>query len=250
MGKLENKVAVITGGNSGIGLATAQEFLKEGAKVIITGRNEKSIQEAVASLGEGASGVIADVSKLEDLRELPQKISEKADKIDILFVNAGIAKFAPIGQVDEAFFDDQFDVNVKGAYFTIQHLLPLFNEKGGSIILNASISANIGMPNSSVYAATKAALISLGRTLSAELIERGIRVNTISPGPITTPIYGKLGLPEEQLNEMAGSMQNQVPMKRFGNPEEIAKVATFFASDDSSFVLGVELVADGGMSTL
>ena len=249
MKKLENKVAVITGGNSGIGLATAQEFKAQGAKVVIVGRRQESLDEALNTLGEGAYAVLADVSKKADLEALPQKVENQVGKIDILFVNAGIAFFAPVDQVNEDFFDQTFNVNVKGAYFTIQKLLPIFNDNG-SVILNASIAANLGMAGSSVYAASKAAVLSFARTLSAELVERGIRVNSISPGPITTPIYGKMGMPAEQMEGFASSMQEQVPMKRFGSSEEIAKVALFLASDDSSFILGEEITVDGGLSTL
>ncbi len=167
----------------------------------------------------------------------------------MLFLNAGIAKLAPIEQTDEAMYDETFNINVKGLYFTVKHLLPLMGE-GTSIIINASINANIGMPNSSVYAASKAAVISLARTLSGELVNRGIRVNALSPGPINTPIFSKMGMSPEQLEATATSIQQQVPMGRFGRPEEIAKAALFLASDDSSFVIGAELVADGGMSTL
>lgn len=249
MKKLENKVAVITGGNSGIGLSTAQEFKAQGAKVVIVGRRQESLDEALQTLGEGSYAVLADVSKKADLEALPHKIEEQVGKIDILFVNAGIAFFAPVDQVDEAFFDQTFDVNVKGAYFSIQKLLPIFNDNG-SIILNASIAANVGMAGASVYAASKAAVLSFARTLSAELVERGIRVNSISPGPISTPLYGKMGMPAEQVEGFANSIQEQVPMKRFGTPEEVAKVVLFLASQDSSYILGEEITIDGGMTTL
>jgi len=249
MKRLNGKVAVITGGNSGIGLATAKDFIAEGASVIITGRNKEAINKAVNELGNDAYGIVSDTGDITQLNALRAKVFELFPKIDILFINAGIGKFAPIEQVDEDHFDEQFSINVKGAYFTIQQLLPLIND-GGSIILNTSISAHIGMANSSVYSATKAALITFARTLSSELLSRRIRVNAISPGPINTPIFGKTGMPADQLEQLAQGIQSQVPLGRFGNPEEIAKVATFFASDDSSFVLGAELIADGGMATL
>lgn len=249
MSQLSGKTAVITGGTTGIGFATAREFRAQGARVIITGSHPDSVADARAALGDDVTGIVADVSRVTDIRRQSEEIRQAAGRIDILFVNAGIARFAPVDQVDEATWDASFNVNVKGAFFTIQQLLPLINE-GGSIIINASINASIGMPNSSVYAASKAAVISLARTLSAELVARGIRVNAISPGPVETPLFGKLGIPEAQLSEMAGAIQNQVPMRRFGKPEEIARVATFLASPDSSFMLGSEVVVDGGMSTL
>ncbi len=249
MGKLTGKVAVITGGNSGIGLTTAQEFLREGARVLITGRNETAVTEAVSTLGEGASGLVSDTNQMDDVLSLGEKVAALVGKIDVLFVNAGMGKFAPIEQMSETVFDEIMDTNFKGAYFTLQALLPLLNE-GGSIILNTSINAHIGMAGASVYAASKAALLSLIRNLSTELLPRRIRVNAISPGPIGTPMWGKLPLPAEQLQAMAGHVQSQIPLGRFGTAEEIAKIALFFASDDSSFVLGAELIADGGMATL
>lgn len=249
MRRLENKTALITGGNSGIGFATAKEFLKQGAQVIITGRNLQALDEAKQALGEDAHILLSDTSSLDDIRKLPARVQDIFQHLDILFINAGIGKFAPIDAVDENHFDEQFDINVKGAFFTIQQLLPLIND-GGSIILNTSINAHIGMPNASVYSATKAALITFARTLSSELLPRRIRVNAISPGPIKTPIFGKTGITTDQLEELKNNIENKVPLGRFGDPEEIAKVATFFASDDSSFVLGAELIADGGMATL
>lgn len=249
MNKLANKVALITGGSSGIGLATAKAFAEEGAEVIITGRNQKSLDKAIGELGHQVTGIVSDTAQLADIENLAAKLQSQGKRIDVLFLNAGIAKLVPIEQTDEALYDETFNINVKGLYFTVKHLLPLMGE-GTSIIINASINANIGMPNSSVYAASKAAVISLARTLSGELVSRGIRVNALSPGPINTPIFSKMGMSEEQLQQTAASIQQQVPMGRFGRPEEIAKAALFLASDDSSFVIGAELVADGGMSTL
>jgi len=249
MKRLENKVAVITGGNSGIGLATAREFLNEGAQVVLTGRDKSTLDQAASELGSQALTVVSDAGKLDDIQRLATLVKEKFGRVDVLFLNAGIAKFAPIEMIDEATYEDTFDVNVKGVFFTVKALLPLMKE-GSSVIINASINANIGMANSSIYAASKAAALSFARTLSGELVSRKIRVNAISPGPVNTPIYGRLGLPPEQLEQMAGSIQGQVPLGRFGTPEEIAKVALFFASDDSSFILGAELVVDGGMSTI
>jgi NAD(P)-dependent dehydrogenase (short-subunit alcohol dehydrogenase family) len=249
MSRLQNKTALITGGNSGIGLATAKEFLAQGAKVIITGRNQAALDKAKQELGGNVYAVLSNASSMSDVRKLKEQVQLIVPSLDILFVNAGIGKFMPIDAVTEDHFDEQFNVNVKGAFFTIQGLLPIIND-GGSIILNSSISAHIGMASASVYSATKAALLSFARTLSAELVQRKIRVNAISPGPIATPIFGKMGIPAEQAEGMRADIQGKVPLGRFGNPEEIARVATFFASDDSTFVLGAELIADGGMATL
>ena len=249
MGKLEGKVAVVTGGNSGIGLATAKEFSDQGAKVAISGRDQQTLNSAKKEIGNGVLVVKADTSKLGDIDALFGAVKKEFGKIDVLFVNAGVGKFVPIESVDEEFFDEIMDINFKGAYFTIQKALPLLNDNA-SIILNTSINAHIGMPNSSVYAASKAALITLARTLSAELVGRGIRVNAVSPGPVTTPIFDKAGLAAQDRQALTKSIQAQVPMKRFGLPEEIAKTVLFLASSDSSFLLGTEIVADGGMSRL
>lgn len=249
MGKLEGKVAVVTGGNSGIGLATAKEFKEQGARVIITGRDQQTLDDARRELGADVQAVRSDTSSLTDIDKLFALVKEKFGKIDVLFVNAGVGKFVPFDAVSEEFFDSIMDINFKGAYFTIQKALPLLNDNA-SIVLNASINAYIGMPNSSVYAASKAALITLARTLSAELVDRGIRVNVVSPGPVRTPIFGKLGMTPDLLDETLNNIQAQVPMKRFGRPEEIAKTVLFLASDDASFLLGTEIVADGGMSQL
>lgn len=249
MKRLENKTALITGGNSGIGFATAKEFIAQGAQVIITGRNQAALDQAKKELGANVYTILSNTSSMDDINKLPAQVKAFFPRIDILFINAGIGKFAPIESVSETQFDEQFNVNVKGAYFTIQQLLPLIND-GGSIILNTSISAHIGMATTSVYSATKAALITFARTLSAELLPRKIRVNAISPGPVKTPIFGKIGVPADQLEGMTADLQSKVPLGRFGAPEEIARVATFFASDDSSFVLGAELIADGGTATL
>lgn len=249
MGKLEGKVAVITGGNSGIGLATAREFSEQGARVVITGRAQQTLDAAVRAISGDVLAVRADAASLADIDRLFATVKEKFGQVDVLFINAGIGKFAPLEAVTEELFDDIMDINFKGAYFTIQKALPLLSD-GASIVLNTSINAHIGMPNSSVYAASKAALITLARTLSAELLGRGIRVNAVSPGPVSTPIYGRLGLSDEVLDETAKNIQAQVPLKRFGRPEEIAKTVLFLASSDSSFLLGTEIIADGGMSQL
>lgn len=246
MNRLQNKTALITGGNSGIGFATAKEFLEQGANVIITGRSQAALDQAKKDLNGQVHTILSNTSSLSDVRALAKQVQQITPRLDVLFVNAGVGKFAPIEAVTEEHYDEQFNINVKGAYFTIQELLPLFND-GGSIILNTSINAHIGMATSSVYSATKAALLTLAKTLSSELLPRRIRVNAISPGPVTTPIFGKTGLPEEELK---ASVKSKVPLGRFGEPAEIAKIATFFASEDSTFVLGAELIADGGMITL
>jgi len=249
MGKLEGKVAVITGGNSGIGLATAKEFKEQGAQVVITGRDQQTLDEAKREIGGDVLAVRSDASSLTDIDKLFAAVKEEFGHIDVLFINAGIGKFAPVEAVTEEEFDSIMDINFKGAYFTIQRALPFLNDNA-SIVLNTSIAAHIGMPNSSVYAASKAALITLARTLSAELVGRGIRVNAVSPGPVTTPILNRLGLPPEALEETRNSLTDQIPMKRFGRPEEIAKTVLFLACTDSSFLLGTEIIADGGMSQL
>ncbi|PWV56593.1 SDR family oxidoreductase [Chitinophaga sp. S165] len=249
MNRLENKVAVITGGNSGIGFATAKLFIEEGAKVIITGRRQESVDKAVEELGDQAMGIVSDTGNMKDINNLRAQVAAVHPSIDILFLNAGIAKFTSIESADETFFDEQFDINVKGSYFTIQQLLPLLKD-GSSIVLNTSINAHIGMANAAIYAASKAAQLTLIRNLSAEFLNRKIRVNAVSPGPISTPLYNKLGLSEEHLSATASGILSQIPVGRFGTPEEIAKVVLFLASEDSSFLLGAELVADGGMSTL
>jgi len=249
MNRLQNKIAVITGGNSGIGFETAKEFIAEGAQVVITGRNKASLDKAVQELGSKARAVVSDVADFTAIKNLGKQVAAIAPRIDIVFINAGVAKFSPIETADEAHFDEQFNINVKGSFFTIQQLLPLINN-GGSIILNTSINAHIGMANASVYSASKAAQLTFIRTLSAELLPRQIRVNAISPGPIATPLYGKLGLTEDVLEQTANGIKSQIPLGRFGTPNEIAKIAVFFASEDSAFVLGAELIASGGMATL
>lgn len=249
MSRLSGKVGVITGGNSGIGLATATAFVNEGARVAIMGRDPSTLDAAVRGLGDAAIGVQGDVLRLADLDRLYDTVRNRLGRIDVLFVNAGVVQMRPIENVDEAHFDQIFGVNIRGAYFTIQKALPLFND-GGAIILNTSVANRTGNAAFSVYSATKAALRSLARTLSAELVDRGIRVNAISPGPIETPIFSRLGIPEDALNDVAAAFRERVPMKRFGSAEEIANAVLFLATASSSFVLGHELVVDGGMSQL
>ncbi len=248
MSKLAGKVAVITGGNSGIGLATAKAFKAEGAEVVIFGRNQETLNSAASELGD-VFAVQGDVANLADLDRLYAQVKERHGRIDVLFVNAGVAFFAPLEASDEAFFDSLMDVNVKGAYFTVQKALDLIQDNA-SIILTTSVVNQVGMPNASVYAATKAAVRSLARSMASELSGRGIRVNAISPGPIETPLFGRLGMSEEQIQEFAQGVLSQVPLGRFGQAEEIAKAATFLATSDSSYVQGAELVADGGMTQL
>ncbi len=249
MNRFEGKIAVVTGGNSGIGLATAKELAANGAKVVIAGRDQKTLDEAVQSIGNDAFGVKTDISKLSDIENLFNEASGKFGKIDILFVNAGIGKFAPLEQSDEALFDEIVDINFKGSYFTVKYALPFLND-GASIVFTTTVAAKTGMPGASVYGASKAAIHALTKIFAAELVGRRIRVNAVSPGPIDTPIFDKMGAPEEAKKEMKGGMAAQVPMKRFGTAEEVAKTVAFLASDDSSFITGVEIDVDGGMGQL
>src|SRR5256885_3125865 len=245
MKRLEGKVAVVTGGNSGIGLATAQRLQEEGAKVVIAGRSRKTLDEAVKTIGNGVVAVQADVAKLTDVDKLYAEVSQKLGKIDVLFVNAGVAKFPSLAETSESVYDELFDINMKGAYFTIQKALPFLND-GASIILNTSVAGSKGFAGASAYSATKAALRSLARTAAAELVGRRIRVNAVAPGPIVTPILGRTGLPKEALDELAEGILAQVPMKRFGQPEEVAGVVAFLASQDASYITGVEISVGGG----
>jgi NAD(P)-dependent dehydrogenase (short-subunit alcohol dehydrogenase family) len=249
MKRLEGKVAVVTGGNSGIGLAAAKRLQEDGAKVAILGRSRKTLDEAVKTIGNGVVAVQGDVAKLTDLDKLYAEVSQKLGKIDVLFVNAGVAKFAPFAETSESTYDENFDINIKGAYFTIQKALPLLND-GASIILNTSVVNQKGTVGASAYAATKAALRSLARTAAAELASRGIRVNTVAPGPIATPIFGRPGLSKDAIDEFAKSVIAQVPMKRFGQPEEVAGAVAFLASKDASYITGVEINVDGGLGQI
>jgi NAD(P)-dependent dehydrogenase (short-subunit alcohol dehydrogenase family) len=246
MARLTGKAAVVTGGNSGIGLATAKRFREEGAKVAISGRDQKTLDEAVKIIGGEVIAVRADVAKLGDLDRLYKTVAEKFGKIDVLFANAGIAKFAPVTDSTEALFDETFDINVKGVYFTIQKALPLLNE-GASIIINSSVASESGLSGSSIYSATKAAVRSFARTLTAELVGRGIRINVVSPGPVQTPILGRNGLSQEAIDDVARYLVSKVPMNRFGKPEEVADTVLFLASPESSYVTGVDINVDGGM---
>ena len=249
MKRLEGKVAVITGGNSGIGLASAKRLAEEGARVAISGRNRKTLDEAAKIIGQNTLAIQADTSKVVDTEQLLKEVRQKLGKIDVLFVNAGIAKFAPIADSSEAFFDEQFNTNVKGAYLTLQKAIPHLND-GASVILNTSVVSTKGQANASVYSSTKAALRSFARTAASELIGRGIRVNAVAPGPIETPIFGKTGLSAEEIAGFAKHILETVPMKRFGKPEEVAGAVAFLASSDASYITGVELNVDGGMGQL
>jgi NAD(P)-dependent dehydrogenase (short-subunit alcohol dehydrogenase family) len=247
MDRLKGKRALITGGTSGIGLETAREFLREGARVAITGKNPATLESARNELGSDVLVIASDASDVAAQKAIAETLRREFRGLDVLFVNAGIADLKPVEQWDEAAFDRSFAMNLKGPFFLIQALLPIFANPA-SIVLNASVNAHIGMPNTTVYGASKAALLSLTRTLSGELIARGIRVNAVSPGPIATPLYGKLGLSEADLKSVAASIQSQVPAGRFGKPSEIASAIVFLASDESAFTVGSELLIDGGMS--
>ena len=249
MKRLQGKVAVITGGNSGIGLATAKRLKDEGAKVAITGRSQKTLDEAVKALGDDVLAIQSDVSKTAEVERIFQAVTKKLGKIDVLFANAGVAKFLPVPLVTEEHYDEQFDINAKGAYFTIQKSLPYLND-GASVILNTSVVSHKGLPEGSVYAATKAAMRSLTRSFASSLVDRKIRVNAVAPGPIETPIFERTGLPKEALDNFAASVLNGVPMKRFGKPEEVAATVAFLASSDASYITGIELNVDGGMGQI
>jgi len=247
--RFEGKVAVITGGNSGIGLAAAKAFVAEGAKVVIMGRDEATLKAAQVELGPGAMAIRADVSRVADITAAMERIRRAFDRIDVLFVNAGIGKFAPLEEVTEALFDETVSTNLKGAYFTVQKATPLL-ATGAAVVLNGSISAHAGMPNQSVYGASKAGVVSLAKTLSADLLPRGVRVNVISPGPVETPIFERMGMSEEQTQQTKEWIVQQTPLKRFAQPDEIAEAVLYLSSPESRFVVGTELVIDGGMIQL
>ena len=244
--KLEGKIALVTGGSTGIGLATAKRFVAEGAKVIITGRRKEVVEAAAKEIGPAATGIQSDASNLADLDKLFAQIKKQYGRIDVLFANAGGGEFATIDQVTEAHFDKIYNTNVKGVVFTVQKALPLI-PNGGAIVLNASIVSIKGMAAFGVYNSTKAAVRSFARTWTNELKDRQIRVNVVSPGPIDTPIFDGLGESEEHVKQLKASFAAQVPLGRIGTSDEIAKAVAFLASDDASFVAGVELFVDGGM---
>jgi len=249
MNRLKGKRALITGGTTGIGLETARRFIAEGARVVITGTNPTTLEAARSDLGSDVLVLSSDAASPAEQKTLADSVKRHFGQLDILFINAGLVQLKPLEQWTEESFDRSFAVNVKGPFFLIQALLPVFAPKA-SVVLNGSVNAHIGMPNSSVYASTKAALISFVRTLSGELIARGIRFNAVSPGPISTPLYGKLGFSEADLKHVAASIEGQVPAGRFGTAAEVADAVLFFASDESNFSVGSELLIDGGMSEI
>jgi NAD(P)-dependent dehydrogenase (short-subunit alcohol dehydrogenase family) len=251
--RLKGKIAVITGGNSGIGLATVHRFVQEGAYVFIVGRRQSELDAAVQEVGKNVIGVQCDVSNLEDLDRLYNTVKQQKGRIDILFANAGIAESASLESISESHFDKIFNVNVKGLLFTVQKALPLFQDiGGGSIILTASVGGSKGFDGLSVYNATKAAVRSFARSWTIDLKQRKIRVNVVSPGPIATPMLSSAGmeLSEEQVEQFKTSIINAVPLGRMGNPDEVAKAVSFLASDDSSYIAGIELFVDGGMAQI
>jgi NAD(P)-dependent dehydrogenase (short-subunit alcohol dehydrogenase family) len=243
MSKLDGKTAVVTGGSSGIGYATARKIRELGAKVIITGRNPEAVDKAAGEIG--AVGLVADQASLGDTDALVEFAKEELGGVDVLFINAGIAAFAPVEHLTEEQFDATMNINFKGAFFTLQKFLPILRD-GASVINLSSINAYTGMPNTAVYAASKAALNSLTRTAAYELAPRKIRVNAVNPGPTNTAIFGKLGMPDEAIQEFASAMQNRIPLKRFGEPEDVAALVAFLASDEAGFITGAEYNIDGG----
>lgn len=246
MSTFSGKTVVITGGTSGIGLATAEEFIDKGAKVIITSRKKQNIDDTVRKLGDNASGFVSDAGKTSDLWNLRAEVEKHAEHIDILFVNAGFGRFNSLSETTEEEFDNQFNALVKGGYFTVQQLAPIVKD-GGSIIFNTSVVADMAMPGASVYGAAKSAVSYLNKSFANELKERNIRVNAVSPGPIGTNFFNEAGVPEEQQEQMASQILSQVPMNRFGEPKEIARTVTFLASEDASYITGSEIQVDGGM---
>jgi len=245
MSNLSNKIAVVTGGNSGIGYSTAKELISLGARVIITGRNKAAVDKAAGQLG--ATGIVADQGKLGDISRLAEEVRAGAGKVDILFLNAGIASFSPVETASEEHYDSIMDLNVKGVYFTVQKFLPLLND-GASIIFNTSVNAVLGVPGSSIYSASKAALLAINKVLAKELAPRKIRVNAVSPGPVATPLYDKLGMKQEELEGFGQVLGSKVLLSRFANPEEVANVVRFLASDDASYITGTEITVDGGLT--
>ncbi|QNK02196.1 SDR family oxidoreductase [Dyella telluris] len=249
MKRYADKTVLVTGGNSGIGLAAAKAYAAEGARVIITGRDATALKQAADAIGPTALALRSDAASLADGKALAHELTGRGLRLDAVFINAGIAKFASLENADETLWNQIFDTNVKGPYFQLQALLPLLNQ-GAAIVINGSINAHIGMPDTSIYAASKAALVSMARTLSAELLPRGVRVNVVSPGPVSTPIYNKLGVDAAALDAVAGQIQAQIPLGRFGTPEEIASTVLHLTARESAFIVGTEVIVDGGMSQL
>ena len=249
MRRFTNKIVVITGGTSGIGLAAAKQFIKEGAKVVVTGRNPQSVSDAQMEIGPDGLAIAADVTKSAELESLFQQVREKYGRIDVLYVNAGIAKLGSVAETTEDVFDYVLSANFRGAYFTVQKALPLLPD-GGSIVFTTSWFDAAGVAGTSAVSASKAALRNFTRTLASELINRNIRVNAVSPGVIETPLFGKLGLGEADAQQLGHTLLQQIPVKRFGKPEEVATAVAFLASDDASYITGVELAVDGGRTQL
>ncbi|MEJ7740418.1 MAG: glucose 1-dehydrogenase [Chitinophagaceae bacterium] len=245
MNKLKNKVAVVTGGNSGIGFATAKEFIAQGASVVITGRDQSAVDEAVNQLGSNAIGIRSDAASLNDTEALVEQVKATFGKVDILFVNAGVFFAEPVGQITEKTFDNIMGINFKGALFTTEKFLPILSD-GGSVINLSSVSSFAVGAGTAIYAASKAALNAYNRTAAIELAPRKIRVNAIVPGMVATGLSAKAGIPDEVIKEMNSFMESKIPLKRFGKPEEIAKLAAFLASEDASFITGAEYTIDGG----
>ncbi|HEX2539929.1 MAG TPA: glucose 1-dehydrogenase [Caldimonas sp.] len=249
-GRFRGKVALVTGGNSGMGLAVAAKLVAEGAHVVLSGRNAATVERAARELGDAALGVVADVGSVAEIDRLIERTRDfGGGRLDVVFANAGSATFGPVASTTEAQWDELMSVNLKGVYFTVQKALPLMGE-GGAIVLNASVAAAKGNPAGSLYGASKAGVRSLGRTLAAELVGRGIRVNVVSPGPIETPLFGRTGgMTAEAVQAMKGAWAERNPMRRFGTPEEVAAAVLFLASDEASFITGVDLLVDGGLGS-
>jgi NAD(P)-dependent dehydrogenase (short-subunit alcohol dehydrogenase family) len=246
--RFAGKIALITGGNSGMGLATARAMAREGAEVLLTGRDQATLDAAVASIGVKAAGFKADLSRLDEIARLMAQVKERAGRLDVVFANAGIAAFGPLAAMTEEQWDSIMNTNVKGLYFTVQQAVPLMTH-GGAIVLNASVASAKGNPAGSIYGASKAAVRSLGRSLGAELLSLGIRVNVVSPGPIETPIFGRSGMSAEATNGLKQAWAEKNPMKRFGTPDEVAAAVLFLASSESSYIAGTELQVDGGLGS-
>jgi NAD(P)-dependent dehydrogenase (short-subunit alcohol dehydrogenase family) len=249
MSRFAGKKVLVTGGNSGIGFETAKEFIREGAEVFITGRNKETLTAALKELGPKAKMALSDSASLKDISLLAETIKKEFGHLDAAFINAGIAHFVPLEELTEKHFDETFNTNVKGPLFLVQKIAPLF-KNGGSIILNGSVVAQMGFPAATVYSATKAAVVNLAKTLSTDLLSKNIRVNSVSPGPIETPIFARMGGTAEEVSQTQAHMATLVPLKRMGAASEVAKTVLFLASDDSSFILGSDISVDGGIAQL